>query len=52
MEVFKVSNDPQFEEKFWDVIFTSTRWCCVAMKKASAGPWNARSGRCRWSPAT
>src|SRR5579862_8997357 len=38
---FKISNDPKFEEKFWDVIGLyldrrMRRWYCVAMRRASA----------------
>ena len=38
---FKLSNDPQFEEKFWDVtgLYLARLWCCVAMRKVRFKPW-------------
>ena len=44
LETFKISNDPNFEEKFWDVsgsiwIRPSGHWCSVATEESvsSAG---------------
>ena len=57
VRTFKLSKDPQFEAKFWDVIGLylqppSGRWCCAAMRKASARRWNAPSPGCRWAWGT
>ena len=55
LKTFKLSNDPRFEEKFWDVIGLylnppDRRWCCAVMRKASAKPSNAHNWVCRWRP--
>jgi hypothetical protein len=46
LETFKIFNDPNFEEKFWDVIGLyldrpSGLWCFVATRKVSAKHWSA-----------
>jgi DDE superfamily endonuclease len=48
LETFKISNDPNFEEKFWDVIGSiwirpSELWCSVATRRVSAKHWSARN---------
>jgi hypothetical protein len=53
---FELSNDKQFEEKFWDVIgFISTRqrtrWCCAATRNRNAGAPAHAAGACRWGSA-
>ena len=55
VKTFKLSNDPKFEEKFWDVIglYLDPRpkpSCCAAMRKANARRSNARSSGFRWPP--
>lgn len=51
---FKLSNDPQFEEKFRDVIGLylappDNAWCCVAMRKVRFTLWRGRSQACLWA---
>jgi len=48
---FKLSNDKQFENKFWDVIGLylnppDRALSCVVMRKASARLWSVRSPAC------
>ena len=53
---FKLSDDPNFEEKFWDVIGlylappdkALVLWCSVAMRRARFKPCSARNPDCRW----
>lgn len=54
---FKVSNDPQFEAKFWDVIGLYLHpperalvLCCDEKSQCQAR-WSARNGRCLRAPA-
>ena len=53
---FKLSNDPNFEEKFWDVIglyldLLTRHWCCAAMKKVRLRPWSVPNRDCLWASA-
>ena len=49
IRTFKLSNDKNFEKKFWDVIGLYLNppdralGCCVVMKRASARHWNVRN---------
>ena len=48
LETFKISNDPNFEEKFWDVIGLyldppERLWCSVATRRVSAKRWSAHN---------
>lgn len=51
---FKLSNDPHFEEKFWDVIGLyldppdKTLVHCCDEKKARLKPWSVRNLVCLW----
>jgi hypothetical protein len=52
IKTFKLSSDPNFEAKFWDIIGLyfdppPTRSCFAATKRASVRRWNARSLACR-----
>jgi len=52
LKTFKLSNDPKFEEKFWDVIGLylnplRRRWFCAATRRASARRSNARNSASR-----
>ena len=54
---FKLSNDKQFEAKFWDVIGLyldppTRRWCCAAMRNHNAKRSSAPSPACRWASDT
>ena len=56
LKTFKLSNDPQFEEKFRDVVGLFLNppekalvLCCD--ERASVRPSNARSSVCRWRPS-
>jgi len=55
VDTFKISNDPDFEEKLVDVVGLYLnprrgRWCSASTRRRSARRWNAPSLRCRWSP--
>src|SRR6266576_3563990 len=45
VEKFKLSNDPQFEEKVRDI--AGLRWCCALTKKARFRLWTAPLRFCR-----
>ena len=56
LRTFKLSNDPQFEDKFWDVVGLylnppEKALVYAAMRRASVRPSNARSSVCRWRPS-
>jgi transposase len=53
-KVFKLSSDPEFEVKFWDVIGLylnrrSARWCFVPTRRVRSRPCNAPSRDCPWA---
>jgi hypothetical protein len=54
---FKISSDPQFERKFWDVIGLylnppDKALVLAATKRASVRRWNERSRACPWESDT
>ncbi|WHZ25445.1 MAG: Mobile element protein [Nitrospira sp.] len=54
---FKISTDPRFEEKFWDVIgctwiLLTRRWCSAATRKVSARRSSAPSLAYHWEWGT
>ena len=52
IETFKLSNDPQFEDKLIDVVGLylnppRKRWCCAWTRRARSKPSTAPSRHCR-----
>jgi len=52
--VLKLSTDPDFEAKFWDVIGlylnpSSRQWCSVMTKKVRSRLFGAGNRVCRWA---